>query len=255
MTLTTSPAPLRSLALAASLCACGVGPSSSTDDSTGSTDATATTDATTSDTAATSDETTAGTSDATSDPSTDPSTDPSGTETTAETETETGGEEYCELGTTGGSSGAETPWIEVTNEGAPLMDGQTLRLQCGFQGFFMFEVHPYVGGFEPDMEYSDLEVALDIEGYNNDPDGHFWSRDSYGTFIGCEDPDYSYSGSYTYTVQMIPDDELPDKTVLDGLPAHLEITLHTPDDQSASISAELVVQAVDDGSWEFCLGY
>ncbi len=171
--------------------------------------------------------------------------------------TATTGEEpqFCELGTTGDSGGSEEPWIELLNDDEPIADGQPLVLVCGFQGSFMFELRPYVGGYEPDSEYSDLDVTLEIAGYPEQPEGHLW-QNNYGTFIGCEDSDtYSTYVTYTYTIQIILDDEIPDKSVLDGVPATLTVVMNTPDQQTAEVSADLVISAVEDDMWMFCEGY
>jgi hypothetical protein len=171
-------------------------------------------------------------------------------------ETETGGEpSYCKFGTTGDSSGATEPWLEVLNNGVPIMDGQTLLLQCGFQGLFMFEVWPYVGGYAPVSDYSHLSVTLEIGAYEGNPNGHLWQRGDYQTFIGCEDPDSSYEGGHTYSIQMIPDDEIIDKSVLNGVPATLTVVMNTPNEGSVEVSAELVIEAIKDDGWMFCEGY
>ncbi|MCA9717750.1 MAG: hypothetical protein H6713_31400 [Myxococcales bacterium] len=211
--------------------------------------------------------------DATSDPTAATSTEGSSSDATATTGGTTGAttagtgattagttgaeEQFCKLGTTGDSTGSDAPWLEVINDGEPLADGQPLTLICGFQGSFMFEVRPYVGGYEPDSDYSDLDVTLEIAGYPEAPDGHLWQLNDYGTFIGCEDSDTDYSTyvTYTYTIQLLLDDEIPDKAVLDGVGATLTVVMNTPDQQTVEVSADLVISAVEDPMWEFCAGY
>ncbi len=203
-------------------------------------------------TSSTTGETSAATSDASTTGGSVTGTSAGTTEGTATT-----GEEpqLCEFGTTGDSGGSEEPWLEVLNEGEPIADGQSLVLVCGFQGLFMFELRPYVGGYEPDSDYSDLDVTLEIAGYPENPQGHVW-QDNYGTFIGCEESDtYSTYVTYTYTIQIILDDEIPDKAVLDGVPAKLTVGMNTPDQQTVEVSADLVISAVEDEMWMFCAGY
>ena len=158
-------------------------------------------------------------------------------------------EQHCNLGTTGDSGGAEGPWLELYNGSAPLADGQTLGLVLGGQGFCMFELPVYVGGYEPTSEYSDLDVTLDIEGLTSGADGHTISYQGYQTFIGCEDPraaQYDGFELYVKTVQLIAEDWSDEQ--LEGKSARLSVTMNTPAGERVTVAADLVIATNDCGS-------
>lgn len=146
----------------------------------------------------------------------------------------------CGLGTTGDSGGSEAPWIEVYNGESALADGQAIELIFGGQGSCMFELQPYVGGFIPESDYSEIEVTLDIEGVAPGPGGHFYSF-THSTFLGCEDPDRALPGGadpYPSTIQMIVDET----ALVDGNIGHIEFTLQTPDGRSAAVAADVTIK-------------
>jgi hypothetical protein len=91
--------------------------------------------------------------------------------------------EFCGL-----SEGPAEPWFTLKQFGVELEQGSDLAVECGFQGSFMIEVDPDLGGFIPDSEYVTFKVTLDVEGFNSGPDGHFATGD-FDIFVGCCDED------------------------------------------------------------------
>ncbi|MCA9636909.1 MAG: hypothetical protein KC420_12860, partial [Myxococcales bacterium] len=173
----------------------------------------------------------------------------SGTDSTSTT-----GDELCYFGTTGNSGGADGPWLELYHQGAALQEGGVLRLECGFQGSYMFEVVPVLGGFTPLGKYVHFEVALDVEGHTEGPLGHFFYALPYDILVGCiEDPNYDDPSFFPTSFQMQVHDEVANLLALDGLPAHLHVGF-TGDGMSVEIDLDLTISAAPDDSWAFC-GY
>ena len=145
--------------------------------------------------------------------------------------------EFC-----GGWQGAagEPDLVLADKDGNPLTAGSTLPLECGGQGLFMFGLYPSFGGFTP---------AADVDGYNTNPDGHFFSADPSSYYVGCEPLDGGVSG----VVPIFPLDSLTDLGVLDGLPAALHVVLHTPDGDLVRDLA-VTLSVVEDNTWSFCGG-
>ncbi len=157
-----------------------------------------------------------------------------------------GGGQYC--GGWQGSDG-ELALNLADKDGNPLMDGSTLPLECGGQGLFMFGLYTTFGGFTPASQNIEFTLTADVEGYNTNPDGHFYSADPVGYYIGCEPVDGGVSG----VVPILPLDSLTDLTLLDGLPAAIHVVLHTPaGDIVRDVAVKLSV--VKDASWSFCGG-
>ena len=199
--------------------------------------------------AATSDETTATTTAATSEATA--ATESTATTSTTST-TSTTGLELCNFGTTNNSTGSDQPWIELRHRGEPLDPGGTLSLECGFQGSFMFEIVPTFGGFTPAEEYVYFDLWLDIDGHNDNPDGHFYSTGSAPIFVGCMEDTY-YDGGFASSFQLILFDRISDFAALDGLPAHFHLEF-TGDGQPVVVDLDLTVAATPDEQWQFC-GY
>lgn len=172
--------------------------------------------------------------------------------TTAASTTGTTGLELCHFGTTGNSTGSDQPWIELYNRGEALEAGGALQLECGFQGSFMFEVVPYFGGFTPTDEYVYFDLWLDVDGHNDNPDGHFYSNETAPIFVGCMEDTY-YDGGFAGTFQVLLFDRISDFAALDGLPAHLHLEF-SGDGQPVVVDLDLVVSAAPTEDWQFC-GY
>ena len=177
-----------------------------------------------------------------------------GTGTAATTGTGTGattGLELCHFGTTGDSTGGDAPWLELYHLGEPLLDGGVLHLVCGGQGIFMFEVTPFLGGFMPTEDYVHFEVALDIEGHNDGPEGHFYAATPYDILVGCVEDYYDFGGATSF--QMVVFDEIANLTDLDGLPGHLHVG-YSADGMSVEIDLDLTINTMPSEDWLFC-GY
>lgn len=219
------------------LVACGPGSDSTSD--TDATDATTQTSTGTSDTGVTT--TTAPTSSAT-----DP-TDP-GTTTTATTTTDstTGEATFCN----GWETADGAPYLVLHDrDGNELSPGGTLPLECGGQGQFMFGVYPTFGGFTPPGDIIDFKLVVDVDGFNNNPEGHFYSADPVGYYISC-DP---ILGGVSGVLPVFPFDNLDDLTALDGKPAHVQVTLPAGD-VPVVVDVDVVLAVVKDDSWGFCGG-
>jgi hypothetical protein len=132
----------------------------------------------------------------------------------------------------------------------PLADGATLPLECGGQGIFMFAMYAEFGGFMPTSDIVDFAVEVDVEGFNSNPEGHFYSATPVGYWVGCEQVD---GGPPTGFVPIFPLDNLDDLTVLDGKPADIHVVMHT-DEGAVTLDFSVVLSVQKDDSWGFCGG-
>ncbi|WP_146157452.1 hypothetical protein [Enhygromyxa salina] len=156
------------------------------------------------------------------------------------------------------SEGPSEPWFEVYQDQELLGDGSKLAVECGFQGFFMFETDPQLGGFIPDSEDVEFHVELDVEGYNVGASGHFAVGD-FNIYVACceETYEYSYECYYLQTrFQLFPPDEIEDLSVIHDLPGTLTVTMEGPDGPVEQV-LDVKMWAVEEGenSWEFCEPY
>ncbi|PCC68950.1 hypothetical protein SAMN02745121_05717 [Nannocystis exedens] len=194
------------LLLAAAACTPHDGGTTDASGSTTTTDAASTTAGTGEDASSTT-STTAATTDA-------PTT---GDPTTTATSSTTGESAYC----WGFDVDAPAPFLELYDfEHAQLAEGVTLPLECGGQGSWMFGLYPEFGGYEPAGDSVVFDLTVDVEGYNINPAGHFFSGEVY-YYVGCDD----ILGGVLGVVPIIPPDELPDPAVLDGLSAEVHVEL------------------------------
>lgn len=194
--------------------ACTPGPATTTDQPTSSTTTGTTADAT-----------------ATTDDTTTTATTAAPTTTEASTTTSETTDEPTSSSTTGAPAGycwgldddAPAPFLELYDHDDNLLgDDVTLPLECGGQGLWMFGLYPKFGGYDPMSESVSFSVTVDVEGYNINPAGHFFSGDV-GYYVGCED----LIGGVFGVVPILPPDELPDPVVLDGLTATVHVELAT----------------------------
>jgi hypothetical protein len=181
---------------------------------------------------------------------TDPTTTTDATTTTTSTSTSTTGFEVCHFGGTGESGGSVDPWLEVTYKGELLSDGITLDLECGLQGLFMLELVPYFGGFELDDETVLFDVVVDIDGFNDNPDGHFYSVEGLPFYVGCD----VFDGGVAYVLPIIPPDIIDDLVALDGAQGEVTVTMYPDGGDPVTVMNTVKVGAVADEMWEFC-GY
>lgn len=168
--------------------------------------------------------------------------------TTGEPGTTGSEQEYCN----GFSEALPEPQLAFrTVKSQPVADGVTWPLECGGQGLWMFGLYPTsLGGWDPGAEYVSFRVVVDVEGYNDNPDGHFYSADMDPYYIGCELLD----GGVTGVLPVFPLDTLPDLSVLDGLPATLHVEINGGG-QTLTVDAQTVLSApkelVEDGCMLF----
>lgn len=126
------------------------------------------------------------------------------------------GEQYCGI-----NVDAKEPYLQLgVFGGETLADGVVWAIECGGQGSWMFGLYPSFGGWDPMSTSVSFSVTVDVAGFNNNPEGHFFSG-GVGYYVGCEILD----GGVTGVIPVLPGDEIADLSVLDGLPAtvHVEI--------------------------------
>jgi len=154
----------------------------------------------------------------------------------------------CHFGTTGGST---EPWLELAHHGIPVEDGITLDLECGLQGLFMLELVPTFGGFEPDDLDVLMDVKVDVDGFNLNPDGHFFNFEEFHFYIGCD----VFDGAVGYILPVLLPDTLDDVTELHGAMGQLSVTLY-PDGGGDPVTVEssFTINIEVGETWEFC-GY
>jgi hypothetical protein len=146
-----------------------------------------------------------------------------------------GAQEYCN----GFSAALPEPQLSFrTAASQPVADGVTWPLECGGQGLWMFGLYPSLGGWDPGAEHVSFDLVVDVAGYNDNPDGHFYSATMMSYYIGCELLD----GGVTGVLPVFPPDTLPDLSVLDGLPATLHVEIDAGG-QTLTVDAETVLSA------------
>lgn len=191
-------------------------------------------------------ESSAGTSSGTSGASDGSSAGTSGSSGTGEsTGSTTGGAEFCQ----GWEDAAGPAYLKLENRlGEALVPGATLPLECGPQGIFMFGLYPHFGGFTPASDQLEFTVVMDVEGFNLNPDGHFFSG-PVAYYVGCE----PILGGVVGVLPAIPWDEIPDPTVLDGKTGHVNVVMHAPGGD-VTVDVDVTLTAVKDDGWAFCGG-
>jgi hypothetical protein len=129
---------------------------------------------------------------------------------------------------------------------SPLADGDPLPIVWGGQGAAMFPLPLRGAEFvlpDPPSDYTSelapiFELELDIDGYNDGPDGHFKRIANYPiTFEVMPD------GSYEYLYVAVPLPDAIDPEVLDGLPAHLYARLRPHGSAPFEVEFDLIVQS------------
>lgn len=131
----------------------------------------------------------------------------------------TGQPGYCQ----GFDVGAASPFLEMRlKDGTAIADGLTWPLECGGQGFWMFGLYPSLGGWDPGSNDAIFSITVDVEGFNTNPDGHFYSNTMEYYYIGCEQTD----GGVVGVIGVLPPDGIADLALLDGKMAtvHVEIS-------------------------------
>lgn len=138
-------------------------------------------------------------------------------------------------------------WFEVgwgVDSFAPLSDGDDFTIVWGTQGAAMFPMPVRGGDFVlPDDpgDYNDpkaplMDLELDIEGHNDGFGGHFKRIANYPLVFEVQE-DGSYE--FLYVAIILPDDK--DPMELDGLPAHLHVTLRPYEADPIELDLDLVV--------------
>ena len=133
--------------------------------------------------------------------------------------------------------------------GAELKNGGILPLECGAQGVFMFGLYPTFGGFVPPGDILDFQLVVDVEGFNNNPEGHFYSANPVGYYVSC-DP---VLGGVLGVLPVFPLDNLANLMDLDGKPAKVHVIMPTGDEPVA-VDLDLTLSVVPGDDWMFCGG-
>jgi hypothetical protein len=180
----------------------------------------------------------------------DPSTG-DGDPTTGDGDPTTGdgdGDQWCGL-----SEGPDEPWFELYQYGKQLGANDPLAVECGFQGFFMVELYPRLGGFVPTGDSVPFSVVLDVDGYNVGPNGHF-AASSFNIYVACCEDTYYYGDCFYLTTSFIlfPPDSISDLSVLHELPAQLTVTMTSPDGPIEQTLDVTMWALEEDQEWEFC---
>lgn len=177
----------------------------------------------------------------TSDPTTITTSDATDT-----TDTTTGDPAFC-----WGWEGPDgPPFMDLHDkDGNLLTTGSPLPLECGGQGVFMFGLYPTFGGFTPTGDIMDVDIVVDVDGFNNNPEGHFYSAHPVGYWVSCQD----VLGGVLGVLPVFPFDNLDDLTALDGKPAQLHITVPIGDEPLV-VDLDVVLSVTPDDSWDFCGG-
>ena len=196
------------------------------------------------------DTTTGTTTNATSSPTTGPGDDTSTTDLpttgTGDDTGTTGEPTFCN----GWQTAEGEPYLSFyTKDKVLLADGGTLPLECGGQGLFMFGLYGEFGGFTPTSDIVDFAVIADVEGFNMNPEGHFYSADPVGYYVSCVQTDGGPQGF----VPIFPLDNLQDLTALDGKPANIQVVMHT-DEGDLTVDYSVTLSVQKDDSWGLCGG-
>ncbi len=213
------------------------------------------------DTQATQTDTGAGTDD------TDDTDDTNATEPTcAETECAASAETFCYPCSP--TSEDPEPWLSLGGASG-FVDGDTMELVCGPQGFWMFEMRPSYGGFTLQGATVRIDYEVRVEDFNI-IDGRFAKGGLNSPALCCDITDYyeqqaglyacnqDYLGlcySYSYALgsfRFFPPDSIPTLSDLDGKMVEVDISMTAGDagPQDFQFTGTVSVS----GEWEDC-GY
>jgi hypothetical protein len=169
---------------------------------------------------------TGGSTSATSAPVTDTSADASstGSTTTGPTSTTTGTPIQCGgVGDTGNSTGADSPWLELTQGDLPLTPGSSLELICGGQGGVMFLIEAWFGAFAPTAYSVPMTVSMDVPGFPVGPSGQFFLQE------GQLDLNCTADSPEGVLILILPPDSIEDPYALQGASGTVNVTIETPE--------------------------
>ena len=181
----------------------------------------------------------------------DPATTAPSTTTTADTTDAATDATTGEPGFCWGWNGADgPPYMDLHDkDGNLLTSGSPLPLECGGQGSFMFGLYPTFGGFTPTGDILEVALVVDVDGFNDNPEGHFYSADPVAYYVACDD----VIGGVYGVIPVFPFDNLGDLMALDGQPAQIHLTVPTGDEPLA-VDLDVVLSVTPDDSWSFCGG-
>lgn len=127
------------------------------------------------------------------------------------------GVSYCH----GFQAVAEAPFLSMYVLGGEMLaNGVLWPLECGPDGQWMFGLYPSLGGWDPMGKDVTFAVEVDVEGFNTDEAGHFFSEEV-AYHIGCEEPFAGHLG----VTPVYPPDSVTDLVQLDGKAADVRVTV------------------------------
>lgn len=116
---------------------------------------------------------------------------------------------------------AEAPFLSLYILGGEVLeDGALWPIECGSEGQWMFGLYPSLGGWDPMASDVTFMVEVDVEGFNTDEAGHFFSG-AVDYHIGCEDPFAGLLG----VAPVFPPDSVTELMQLDGRTAEVRVTV------------------------------
>lgn len=125
-----------------------------------------------------------------------------------------------------------------------LMDGDELWFTCNGEGQIRAQLFPRFGGFLPEGHFVGIDVVLDVDGFNLNAEGHFFSAAEHQHKVDCSD-DHYYGYDYGY-ISVFPPEGIPALTAIDGKAGHLWMTLHTPDGDLGLEVKPVMVAGIDE---------
>jgi hypothetical protein len=195
--------------------------------------------------------TTAGATDSAATGDTDATTSTSAAETTSTTapapDVSTGSTTEMAVSYCHGFQAAAMPFLSLyILGGEPLVDGSSWPIECDGDGTWMFGLYPSLGGWDPMTNEVMFTVEVDVDGFNLDSAGHFFSAEV-DYHIGCEDP---FAGLLGVAPVSLPTD-VTDPTQLDGKPATVRVTV-LAGDMELQVDASVTLSAPPDVVLQGC---
>jgi hypothetical protein len=115
---------------------------------------------------------------------------------------------------------AEAPFLSLYIVGGEVLsDGAAWPIECS-EGRWMFGIYPSLGGWDPKADEVKFTVEVDVDGFDLDGAGHFFS-DEVDYHIGCDDP---WAGLIGVAPVYLPE-SVTDPGQLDGKQAKILVTV------------------------------
>jgi hypothetical protein len=144
----------------------------------------------------------------------------------------------------------EGAWLTLAHFGETVTDGLALKVECGPQGAFMINVIPSVGGFDPDSEWIEFDVSLEVPGFNLGPGGMFYGAQAQPYYVGCDEGEPDAHAALSILVP----DGIFDIETLDRRAARLRITARPFSAPPLMVEYAVTLAAENEGDYFFCYG-